>query len=619
LELWTDLHDPANGYFSPEGVPYHSIETLICEAPDYGHETTSEAYSYWLWLEAMYGHVTGEWSYLDDAWANMETYIIPTHADQPTNDKYNASSPATYAGEWEQPSLYPSPLESTVPVGEDPIAAELSAAYGTDDIYGMHWLLDVDNWYGYGSRGDGTTQPSYINTFQRGEQESVWETVPHPSWDEFNWGGPNGFLDLFTDDATYAAQWRYTNAPDADARAVQALYWAKVWADAQGGSTVVDNLVPKAAKMGDYLRYAMFDKYFKPLGCQSESCPGGTGYESAHYLMSWYYSWGGAADTSAGWAWRIGSSHNHFGYQNPVAAWVLSEVPEFEPLSTNGAGDWATSLDRQLEFYRWLQSDEGAIAGGATNSVNGRYEAHPDGVSTFYGMAYDEAPVYHDPPSNTWFGFQAWSVERVAEHYYLTGDPLAQEIMDKWIGWVKGEVHLLDDGGYEIPASISWTGQPDTWDPANPGANANLHVTVESYSQDVGVTGALAKTLIYYAAKSGDTEAQNLAKELLDRMWTLYRDDQGIAAPETRTDYERFDDPVYVPEGWTGVNAQGATIDENATFISIRPEYLNDPEWSKVQAYLDGGDAPTFTYHRFWAQVDIALAMAEYGRLFPND
>ncbi|MEU7494804.1 glycoside hydrolase family 48 protein, partial [Streptomyces fradiae] len=28
---------------------------------------------------------------------------------------------------------------------------------------------------------------------------------------------------------------------------------------------------------------------------------------------------------------------------------------------------------RQVEFYRWLQSDEGAIAGGATNSWQGRY------------------------------------------------------------------------------------------------------------------------------------------------------------------------------------------------------------------------------------------------------
>src|SRR5438876_37761 len=55
LALWNDIHNPKNGYFSAQGIPYHSIETLIVEAPDYGHETTSEAYSYWIWLEALYG------------------------------------------------------------------------------------------------------------------------------------------------------------------------------------------------------------------------------------------------------------------------------------------------------------------------------------------------------------------------------------------------------------------------------------------------------------------------------------------------------------------------------------------------------------------------------------
>ncbi len=35
----------------------------------------------------------------------------------------------------------------------------------------------------------------------------------------------------------------------------------------------------------------------------------------------------------------------------------------------------------------------------------------------------------------------------------------------------------------------------------------------------------------------------------------------------------------------------------------------NDPDWPKVQTYLNGGAAPTFTYHRFWAQSDIAMAL----------
>src|SRR5690606_8660980 len=120
-------------------------------------------------------------------------YIIPSRADQPTNSFYDPNKPATYAGEWGDPSMYPSRLDSSVTVGRDPIANELKSAYGTDDIYGMHWLLDVDNTYGYGRRGDGTTKPAYINTFQRGSEESVWETIPQPSCDDFTFGGPNGY------------------------------------------------------------------------------------------------------------------------------------------------------------------------------------------------------------------------------------------------------------------------------------------------------------------------------------------------------------------------------------------------------------------------------------------
>ncbi|WCN04237.1 glycoside hydrolase family 48 protein [Streptomyces sp. M92] len=623
LELYGKITDPANGYFSPEGIPYHSVETLIVEAPDHGHETTSEAYSYLLWLQAMYGKVTGDWDRFNNAWEIMETYMIPTHADQPTNSSYNASEPATYAPELDTPSEYPAPLDGTVPVGRDPIAAELKSAYGTDDVYGMHWLQDVDNTYGYGNSpgnceaGPSDTGPSYINTFQRGAQESVWETVPQPTCDAFKYGGPNGYLDLFTGDASYAKQWKFTNAPDADARAVQAAYWADVWAEEQGRGDEIAGTLDKAAKMGDYLRYAMYDKYFKKVGnCVGpSSCPAGTGKDSSHYLLSWYYAWGGAVDTSAGWSWRIGSSHTHGGYQNPLAAYALSTYDDLKPKSATGTADWAKSLDRQIEFYRWLQSDEGAIAGGATNSWAGRYATPPAGTPTFYGMYYDEKPVYHDPPSNQWFGFQAWSMERVAEYYQQSGDARAKEVLDKWVDWALSETTVNPDGTFLIPATLKWSGQPDTWNASSPGDNAGLHVTVADYTNDVGVAAAYAKTLTYYADRSGDTEAAATAKALLDGMWENNQDALGIAVPETRADYNRFDDPVHVPDGWTGTMPNGDTIDASSTFSSIRSFYQDDPAWSKIESYLAGGAAPTFTYHRFWAQADIALAMGSYAEL----
>ncbi|WP_443076414.1 glycoside hydrolase family 48 protein [Streptomyces sp. TRM 70361] len=627
LDLYNKIFDPANGYFSPEGIPYHSVETLIVEAPDHGHETTSEAYSYLIWLQAMYGKVTEDWGPLNESWQVMEDYMIPTAEDQPTNSFYDPSSPATYAAEHPEPSDYPSAINPDIPVGEDPIADELRQAYGTEEIYGMHWLQDVDNTYGYGNAPGATCQggpdeegPSYINTFQRGSQESVWETVPQPTCDDYTFGGENGYLDLFIDDDGYAEQWKYTNAPDADARAIQALYWAELWAEEQGKKSEISGLLEKGAKMGDYLRYSFFDKYFKEIGdcVGASSCPAGSGKNSAHYLMSWYYAWGGATDTDAGWAWRIGSSHNHFGYQNPMAAYALTTVPELEPKSATGADDWEESLQRQMEFYRWLQSDEGAIAGGATNSWGGNYGTPPSGTATFYGMFYDEKPVYHDPPSNQWFGMQAWSMQRVAELYHESGNATAKEVLDKWVDWVLGEITVNPDGNYQIPSTLEWSGQPDDWNASNPGDNSGLHVNVRDYTTDIGVTAALARTLMYYSAESGDTEARETAKALIDAMWQ-HQDDLGLGVEETRTDYERFDDEVYIPSGWSGTMPNGDEIEPGSTFLSIRSFYEDDPQFNKVESYLNGGEAPTFTYHRFWAQADAALAYATYADLFGDE
>src|SRR6185436_1753354 len=98
-DLWDEIHGTAgnNGYFHPANIPYHSVETLICEAPDHGHETTSEAMSYWIWLEAMHGNLTGDWTPLQQAFTSIEANMIPTQADQPTNSFYAANDPADYA------------------------------------------------------------------------------------------------------------------------------------------------------------------------------------------------------------------------------------------------------------------------------------------------------------------------------------------------------------------------------------------------------------------------------------------------------------------------------------------------------------------------------------------
>jgi hypothetical protein len=621
LDQYKKLH--STGYFSPEGIPYHSIETLMVEAPDHGHETTSEAYSYYIWLEAMHGAISKDFSSFNKAWETMEKYIIPSQKDQPTNSFYKPDKPATFAPELDKPSGYPSPMETGVPVGHDPLAQELNSAYGNNDVYGMHWLQDVDNVYGFGNApgvcegGPSQKGPSNINTYQRGPEESVWRTIPQPTCDSFKYGGKNGFLDLFVKDSNYAKQWKFTAAPDADARAIQGAFWAHTWAKEQGKESQISATLAKAGKLGDYMRYALFDKYFKKIGScvNRNSCPGGTGKESAHYLLSWYYAWGGALDTSAGWAWRIGDGAAHFGYQNPLAAYALANVDSMKPKGSTAVEDWKKSLDRQIEFYEYLQSSEGAFAGGATNTWNGRYDTPPSNLSgkTFHGMFYDWEPVYHDPPSNNWYGMQAWSTDRLAQYYYVTGDAKAKVLLDKWVKWVLPHITFSGDL-YKIPSTLHWSGTPDAFHGVSP--NAKLHVTIADTTSDVGTAAATARTLAYYAAKSKNTEAKTAAKKILDGMWKHFQTTHGVADKEERKDYNRFNEPVFVPSGWTGKMPNGDVISSNATFISIRSFYKKDKDWPKVEAYLKGGAVPVFTYHRFWQQADVALAQGAYGLLF---
>jgi hypothetical protein len=336
------------------------------------------------------------------------------------------------------------------------------------------------------------------------------------------------------------------------------------------------------------------------------------------------------------WSWRIGSSSWHQGYQNPLAAWALSSAgpTALRPQSPTAAADWSTSLTRQLQSYQWLQSAEGAIAGGATNSVGGAYGARSS-LPDFYGWEYDFQPVFHDPPSNQWFGFQAWSLERVAEYYWVTNDATAKSILDKWTAWAMANTTCnATSHAYTVPSDMSWSGAP-AGDYSGSGAvptNPGLHVTVLNTTNDVGTTAAYARTLTWYAAKSGSTTARSTAKCLIDGILS-HKDTLGAAVSETRSDYNRFDDPnndatntgLFIPAAASGNMPNGDVIAGGKTFLDIRSFYKTDTTltssgqngWTAIQNYMNGtGSAPAFTYHRFWAQADIAMAAADYGVLF---
>jgi hypothetical protein len=385
----------------------------------------------------------------------------------------------------------------------------------------------------------------------------------------------------------------------------------------------------------------MYDKYFKQISsaCSQDgsvSCPAGTSKANEQtYLLSWYYAWGGS--TTGAWSWRISGTEIHEGYQNPMAAYALSTTSSLIPQSPSAKSDWSTSLTTQLNLMQWLQSNEGAIAGGVTNNWGGNYgdgSKPPAGDPTFDGMYYDYEPVYHNPPSNQWFGYQTWPMERVAEYYYVTGNAQAGAILSKWVTWAESVATFnTSTGAICLPGTLTWSGQPaENWTTgtsgtSQPPANAGLHVSVTGCSADLGVSTSLAKVYMYYAAKSGNTAAETAAQNIIDIVHQFYGDSLGYSAPETRTDYSNFTtafnttnyEGVYIPSGWTGTYPGVGTISSaDNTFLSLRPWYTSVADYPLVQNYLNGGAAPVFNYHRFWAEADIATAFDTFAYLFPN-
>lgn len=659
LSLYDDVvtNGEENGYLSSKnkasggfGVPYHAVEELIIEAPDYGHETTSEAMSYIVWMAAMRDYISrkdgvtkADGSAVDQtndlakAWKTMEI-MIPgpvgggfgtqsTKGGISVMDKTELS--ATYCEEWDTPETYPT-AQHQGNNGINPIHSKFTQVYSGDKgLYLMHWLADVDDWYGYGG---GNGKFTFINTFQRGAQESCWETVPHPCVEDLQYGmkGTRGLKGIFNTDSQVSEQYAYTNAPDAEDRAIQAVYAANRWGV---GDT---SITAKAGKMGDQLRNNMFDKYYKKIGACNEWDMSNS-YEGAHYLMSWYTSWGGTTrDDQGAWAWQIGASHCHEFYQNPLAAYALLEDDGLRQGMKSGdqaIKDYTESLKRQLEFYLWLQSANGPIAGGATSSWHGRYLKYEylDGVddeyiqkygtnipTQFYNMAYQEHPVYADPGSNHWIGNQVWAIQRLAELRYviktgntnsyveavklqqlnngtpteMTIEQALDAILDRWVEWFLNEVQLLEDGTYTIPATLDWYGQPTTWTGTyDPEANKDLTCEVTARgTSDLGCVSSLANTLIYYAKchdvkpEAAYTDSSKVAEkalytahELLDREWAMGRDNIGLSVDETNGSMVRlFEQDVWVPTNYNGTMPNGDTIANGATFLSIRSQYLGE-------------------------------------------
>ncbi|MDE6034696.1 MAG: cellulose 1,4-beta-cellobiosidase [Ruminococcus sp.] len=679
----------SNGYLAKQnnggdsfGIPYHSVETLCIEAPDYGHETTSEAMSYISWVAAMHdilvnnGTVEGSAGDLKKAWKTMEAIIPGWSEASGQMNKVNYKSlwqqqrlKADTAPELDTPNEYPTQNAGVDAV--NPMFNIFKGTYGSDNgYYLMHWLADVDDWYGFGggTPGAGTGKFTFINTFQRGEQESCFETVPHPCIEELKYGNQDGIKGIFNG-PNVAAQYAFTNAPDAEDRAIQAVYFANQFGAGN------DEVTALAGKMGDQCRNDMFDKYYHAIGCQNIMASGNDGNTlgdqgGQHYLMAWYTSWGGALNDYS-WAWQIGASHSHQFYQNPLAAYALIDDAGLSAgMKSKGAvDDYKESLKRQIEMYLWLQSVEGPFAGGCTNSYRGRYEKYPDGYPTFYDMVYVPHPVYADPGSNHWTGNQVWPMQRLTELYYyvktkgesdaikgmtfggLSLEDALKALIERWVDWFEQNMkfdYTAEDGtymAYAMPSNLDWgtsdtdyTVVPDTWTGTyNPDGNQKLHCTITGYGMgDVGCISSLCNTLMYFAAAEGvdasfatedkgTTPAEKglyLANYLLSNQWNLGRDEIGIAFEDHNGNLKRaFEQEVYIPDYYKGTMPDGSKLESGATFASIRESYANDPMFQAAKEVYDstgGTDEYYYKLHRFWHHGDALMAYGSMALLYPE-
>lgn len=664
-----------NGYLtSPKngrkfGLPYHSLEELCVGDVDYGHETTSKDAAYLVQLAAMHdvfvkqGMTEGSPIDLKQSWWAHE-YMIPGWAENVYGSekiknefwKFDKTV-ADILREGDEPDQYPTddPGANT----NNPLYETLKSAYCSDNgYYMMHSLVDTDDWYGFGNGSS-----AYINLFQRDPGESCYETVPAPCFEELKYGNDKYGIRGIVIGEKVEPQYVFKNDPSADYRAVQTVYFANRW------NVFDSSLSALAGKSGDQLRNVMFDKFYKEISENTSLSESGTNKEkSQHYLISGETQWGGQLG-DMNWISQTSGSAIHQADQNPLAAYALLTDSSINSGMKAGAAsdDYRESLKRQIELYLWLQSCDGPFAGGCTNSLNGRYESYSSGGPTFYKMTYVEQPNHTDQGSNADISSQVQSVQRLAELYYyiktngdntdvrpggLSMEEALDAVLGRWFEWAEANTHFdweAPDGTYYtycIPKTLTWMGKPGSWSYVyDPYANNGLRAIIKDYGQDVGSVSALCNALIYYAAAKGvdpyaaisdyntstETKGLHLANQLLERQWSLGRDDVGISIKEHNEELARvFEEEVYIPDFYSGKMPDGSLLEQGATFSSIRKKYESVPAWQEACRYYRGYGTDNnndgvvnisdyeYNMHRFQDECDAVMAYGTMALLYPD-
>ena len=700
-EVFTSLYKDViingrgNGYLSDQknsdsayGVPYHAVETFVVDGVDQGHETTSEDVAYLVQAAAMRDtlvnakKINGTTGELDKAWSTLES-MIPGWSEVAGNEDVNfqkfwdvESFQADTVEEGDEPTNYPTMSPDVKAV--NPMYPVFKQAYSSENgYYLMQSLADVDDWYGFGGR-QMDTQPkgrlTYIKTHKRGAGESYFETVPSPCVERLQYGDKEngGMLGIVSKAQFWPKQYQFECAPAAEQRAIEAVYFAN-----RNGVGKTESVSKKAGEMGDQLRNVMFDTYYKAIAKETTIHSNSReAAKSCHGLMGIHTEWGSGIEGS--WGWQTSGSHIQLADQNPLSAYACVKDPDISNAmkATGALADYQESLKRQMEYYLWLQSKEGPIAGGCTNSFRGRYEVYPSGWPCFYDMIYVAHPAMTDPGCNESIRSQAVTIQRLAELYQtvkqegeitgvkpgeMTIEQAADTLLTRWIKWFIANVKFDEKDkfgntcAYLIPEKLDWGGStnvPATWTGYyDPNGNRYLSAKITSYGQaDVESVSAICNALICYAkakevdakyaTEEGTETAQKAlyyANRLLTAQYREGRDDKGIAFTDSDAALARvFEEEVYIPPYYDGKMPDGSVLTNGATFSSIRSQYRKDPAYKEAEAYYAGEDRNgysvsdkngdgvidmndyTYKHHIFAAQCSAMTAYGTMALLYPN-
>ena len=147
--------------------------------------------------------------------------------------------------------------------------------------------------------------------------------------------------------------------------------------------------------------------------------------------------------------------------------------------------------------------------------------------------------------------------------------------------------------------TINWTAATQNWNAGDTNFNANLRVTVTEWGTDLGVTAALAKTLIYYSAgtrrwATHHVASQTMAKEILDRIWMLYRDSIGGLDARNAERLQPLREEIFIPAELHRHDARSGDHHSPASrsWASGRST-VTIRTGRRCRAYLNGGPAPT--------------------------